>query len=67
MGDLHHPYSLNPLAKALKDESPIVRKEAIEGLKKIKKKTKPGKEYKGKPEEREEKKEKLKVEEIDQD
>ncbi|KKM75877.1 hypothetical protein LCGC14_1385830 [marine sediment metagenome] len=67
LGDLHHPYSLNALAKALKDESPIVRKEAIEGLKKIKKKTKPDKIYKGKPEEREEKKEKLKVEEIEDD
>jgi hypothetical protein len=41
LGDLHHPYSLETLSKALKDESPLVRKEAIEGLKKIKKKTKP--------------------------
>ena len=38
LGDFHHPYSLDVLAKALKDPSPIVRKEAIEGLKKIKKK-----------------------------
>lgn len=41
LGDLHHPISLDVLAKALKDRSPIVRKEAIEGLKKIKKKNKP--------------------------
>ena len=53
LGDLHHPYSLEPLAKALNDKSPIVRKEAIEGLKKIKRKLKPEKEFKGKPEERE--------------
>ena len=52
LGDLHHPYSMDVLAKALKDESPSVRKEAIEGLKKIKKKIKPEKQYKGKPEER---------------
>jgi len=57
LGDLHHPYSLDAFSKALKDESPLVRKEAIEGLKKIKKKTKPKEEIKGKPEEREEKKE----------
>ncbi|MBY8987328.1 MAG: HEAT repeat domain-containing protein [Candidatus Lokiarchaeota archaeon] len=43
LGDFHHPYSLDVLAKALKDLSPIVRKEAIEGLKKIKKKNKPEK------------------------
>jgi len=41
LGDFHHPHSLDVLAKALKDPSPIVRKEAIEGLKKIKKKNKP--------------------------
>jgi hypothetical protein len=52
LGDLHHPYSLEALALALKDQSPIVRKEAIEGLKKIKEKNKPKKEKKGKPEER---------------
>ncbi len=52
LGDLHHPYSMDVLAKALKDESPLVRKEAIEGLKKIKKKIKPEKQRKGKPEER---------------
>jgi hypothetical protein len=52
LGDLHHPYSLEVLAKALKDESPLVRKEAIEGLKKIKKHTKPKEESKGKPESR---------------
>ncbi len=40
LGDIHHPYSLDALAKALKDESALVRKEAIEGLKKIKKNTK---------------------------
>ena len=39
LGNLHHPFSLETLSKALKDESPLVRKEAIEGLKKIKKKT----------------------------
>jgi hypothetical protein len=43
LGDLHHIISLDVLAKALKDKSPIVRKEAIEGLKKIKKKNKPEK------------------------
>ena len=53
LGDLHHPYSLDVLAKALKDESALVRKEAIEGLKKIKKKTKEKEMYKGKPESRE--------------
>jgi len=41
LGDLHHPISLDVLAKALKDRSPIVRKEAIESLKKIKTKNKP--------------------------
>ena len=53
LGDLHHPYSLDALAKALKDESPEVRKEAIEGLKKIKKKVKEKKIEKGKASERE--------------
>ncbi len=43
LGDFHHPHSLDVLAKALKDPSPIVRKEAIEGLKKIKKHNKPEK------------------------
>jgi hypothetical protein len=63
LGDLHHIISLDILAKALKDRSPIVRKEAIEGLKKIKKKNKPEKrekhhEFKAeKPEEVEDKKE----------
>ena len=52
LGDIHHPYSMDVLSKALKDESPLVRKEAIEGLKKIKRKIKPEKQYKGKPEER---------------
>lgn len=41
LGTLAHPMSLDILAKALKDRSPIVRKEAIEGLKNIKKKNKP--------------------------
>ncbi|MFX1356462.1 MAG: HEAT repeat domain-containing protein [Promethearchaeota archaeon] len=41
LGTLAHPISLDILAKALKDRSPIVRKEAIEGLKNIKKKNKP--------------------------
>lgn len=49
LGDLHHPYSLDALTKALKDPSALVRKEAIEGLKKIKNKNKP-KEKKEKPE-----------------
>lgn len=43
LGDAHHIHSLDVLARALKDPSPIVRKEAIEGLKKIKKKNKPEK------------------------
>ena len=54
LGDYHHPHSLDILAKALKDKSPVVRKEAIEGLKKIKKKNKPEKieaEYREKIEE----------------
>ena len=40
LGDLHHIYSLDALTKALKDPSGAVRKEAIEGLKKIKNKNK---------------------------
>ncbi len=43
LGDLHHQLSLDVLAKALKDRSPSVRKEAIEGLKKIKQLNKPEK------------------------
>jgi len=57
LGDLHHPYSLEALTKALKDQDPEVRKEAIEGLKKIKEKTKSKDHDKGKPEERKEEKE----------
>ena len=57
LGDLHHPYSLDALAKALKDESAQVRKEAIEGLKKIKKKVKEKEMEKGKATERENKEE----------
>ena len=41
LGNIHHPHSLDVLAKALKDRSPTVRKEAIEGLKKIKQMNKP--------------------------
>ncbi len=40
LGDLHHPFSMSALSLALNDRSPIVRKEAIEGLKKIKEKNK---------------------------
>jgi len=40
LGKFHHPYSLDVLAKALKDKSALVRKEAIEGLKNIKMMTK---------------------------
>jgi len=43
LGDIHHPHTLDVLAKALKDRSPSVRKEAIEGLKKIKQMNKPEK------------------------
>ena len=53
LGDFAHPHSLDVLAKALKDPSPIVRKEAIEGLKKIKKKNKPEKKTEAKKEEEE--------------
>ncbi len=52
LGDLHHRYSLEALAAALKDENAEVRKEAIEGLKKIKEKTKSKKQDKGKAAER---------------
>ncbi len=52
LGDLHHSYSLEALAKALQDKDPEVRKEAIEGLKKIKEHTKEKEQKKGKPEER---------------
>jgi len=41
LGNKHNPISIDILTKALKDRSPIVRKEAIEGLKKIKKMNKP--------------------------
>ncbi|MFX1502527.1 MAG: HEAT repeat domain-containing protein [Promethearchaeota archaeon] len=67
LGDLHHPYSLEALSKALKDESPLVRKEAIEGLKKIKKKTKEKEYTKGKPESREDDKKNSIPEESDAD
>jgi len=62
LGDLHHPYSLDALAKALKDPSPEVRKEAIEGLKKIKKKIKDKEMDKGKASERDGKSDKEKKE-----
>ena len=54
LGDFAHPHSLDVLAKALKDPSPIVRKEAIEGLKKIKKKNKPEKKAEAEKEKKEE-------------
>ncbi len=41
LGDIHHPLSMEALSGALKDPSPLVRKEALEGLKKIKEKFKP--------------------------
>ena len=72
IGDLHHPYSKNILSFALKDQSPKVRKEAIEGLKKLKEKVKAEKMDKGQPEERGEAieglkkvKEKVKAEKMD--
>ncbi|MFW9770923.1 MAG: HEAT repeat domain-containing protein [Candidatus Thorarchaeota archaeon] len=37
LGNKHNPISIDILTKALKDRSPIVRKQAIEALKKIKK------------------------------
>jgi hypothetical protein len=40
LGDIHHRLSEDALAQALKDPSALVRKEAIEGLKKIKEKIK---------------------------
>ena len=40
LGVLHHPLSLDVLAKALRDKAPSVRKEAIDGLKMIKLKSK---------------------------
>jgi hypothetical protein len=61
LGDLHHIISLDVLAKALRDKSPIVRKEAIEGLKKIKKKNKPEKQE-AKAELRVEKEEEFEIE-----
>lgn len=67
LGDLHHPYSTAALTHALKDPSPLVRKEAIEGLKKIKDKTKEKKMKKGTAEEREEKEDKEEKEEIEED
>jgi len=51
LGDFAHPHSLDVLAKALKDPSPVVRREAIEGLKKIKKKNQPEKKIEAKKEE----------------
>ena len=63
LGDLHHPYSLDVLAKALKDESALVRKGAIEGLKKIKKKTKERQVYEEKLESRKNNKDKPEPEE----
>ena len=67
LGDLHHPYSLDIFTKALKDESALVRKEAIEGLKKIKKKIKPKKFDEGKPGSRESKQDISKSEELSED
>jgi len=68
LGDIHHRYSLEALAAALKDEDAEVRKEAIEGLKKIKEKNKPKKLEKGKPEEGiEEYEEKEQPEEVEEE
>ncbi len=53
LGDMANPISLDAMTKALKDESPLVRKEAIEGLKKIRSKMKSG----DHPEEKQEKSE----------
>ena len=44
LGDIHHPLSMEALSGALKDPSSLVRKEALQGLKKIKEKDKPKKE-----------------------
>jgi hypothetical protein len=63
LGDIYHPYSLDALSKALQDESALVRKEAIEGLKKIKKKTKLKNMDEEKPESRKIKDEEAKQEE----
>jgi len=52
LGDIGHPYSMDALSKAMKDKSPEVRKEAIEGLKKIRKKHDAEEQREGKPEER---------------
>jgi hypothetical protein len=41
LGNIHNPISLDILAKALKDKSPLVRKAAIEALKKVKKMNQP--------------------------
>jgi len=69
LGDLHHPYSLTALAKALKDQDASVRKEAIEGLKKIKNKNKPKelKEKKDKDKDKDKDKEKDKERDKDKD
>ncbi len=67
LGDFAHPHSLDVLAKALKDPSPIVRKEAIEGLKKIKKKNKPEKKAEAEKEEKEKEEEVTKPVENEQE
>ena len=67
LGDLHHPYSLNALALALKDEDASVRKEAIEGLKKIKEKNKPKKIKDGQPEDEDKDKDKKDKDKKDKD
>jgi len=68
LGDLHHPYSLEALAAALKDQDADVRKEAIEGLKKIREKNKPKKIDKGKAKERiKDLEEKEEVEEVEEE
>ncbi|MFX0104544.1 MAG: HEAT repeat domain-containing protein [Candidatus Hodarchaeota archaeon] len=67
LGDLLHPYSLDVLARALKDESALVRKEAIDGLKKIKKKSREKQVYEKQPEVREDKEDTLKPEEYTED
>ena len=38
LGDIHHPYSLDALKKAMRDKNGDVRKEVISSLKKLKKK-----------------------------
>ena len=67
LGDLHHPYSLNALALALKDVDASVRKEAIEGLKKIKEKNKPKKIKEGQPDEEDNDKDKKDKDHKDKD